>query len=229
MIQNVVALIPARGGSSSIPQKNLVELGGKSLLTRAIEAAQLTPEIGRVIVSSDDSLTLSVAKSAGAECHHREAASATSESRAREVVIDFLEGEIASDVSANSIIAYLQPTSPFRSTRHLSEAITLFESLGADSLLSVVRPGYFPEKFISVDYDGKVLEIVDPGANRQDLKIALYPNGAIYLFTVDRFLTSGDIPVSGAFVYEMNRIDSLDIDDQLDLEIARIVEANGHL
>ena len=89
--QRVIAVIPARGGSKSVPKKNIKPLGGKPLICWSIEVAKNTPAVDRVIVSTDSDEIAQVAKSAGAEVYLRPAHLATDEA----LVIDALRDLIA--------------------------------------------------------------------------------------------------------------------------------------
>ena len=91
MEKNIVALIPARGGSKGIPRKNIMQIGGKPLIAWSIEAAKGCPHISRVIVSSDDDEILEVAQSLGAEVLKRPDEFATDQSRSEPVVTHALE------------------------------------------------------------------------------------------------------------------------------------------
>ena len=64
---NIIAVIPARGGSKGIPRKNIADICGKPLIAYAIEVALNTPEISTVFVSTDDNEIAEIAKSLGAE------------------------------------------------------------------------------------------------------------------------------------------------------------------
>lgn len=89
--QRVIAVIPARGASKSIPGKNIRPLGGKPLLAWSIDVARAVTEIDRIIVSTDDREIASVGRSFGAECFARPAHLATDEA----LVIDALKDLLA--------------------------------------------------------------------------------------------------------------------------------------
>lgn len=67
MSQNILAIIPARGGSQGIPHKNILPLAGKPLIAHTIERAYQVPSINRVIVSTDDPKIADMARACGAE------------------------------------------------------------------------------------------------------------------------------------------------------------------
>lgn len=205
-----------------MPRKNLELVGSQSLVERAVLAGAGSSRISQCFVSSEDDEILSVAADHGAVAHRRSVAAASDTARASEVVDDFLagHGELSDDVR----LVYLQPTSPFRTSEHVDRAIDLLEASQAESLVSVVASHQLPEKTLTIGQTG-VLALgpsgVDPGKNRQELEKSVYPNGALYIFTIGAFRRSGDIPVVGSLPFRMGKVESLDIDDPEDLILAR--------
>lgn len=224
MAHEYIALIPARGGSKGVPRKNLEVVGSETLLERAIRAGTESLRIARCFVSSDDEEILALAGERGVMGHRRSALASTDGARASEVVNDLMasHGELAEDVR----IVYLQPTSPFRTASHVDLAIELLETAGAESLVSVVASHQLPEKSLTVTKAG-LLALgpggVDPGANRQHVAESVYPNGALYIFSLRAFDELGDIPVVGSLPFAMGKVESLDIDDPDDLLLAKAV------
>jgi CMP-N-acetylneuraminic acid synthetase len=107
-MNKTVTIIPARGGSKGIPKKNLQVINGKSLIERSISFSQNLPN-NRVIVSSDCSEILKIAKANNVEVFQRSSSTATDTASSESVVLEVIENlEIA-----DSIITLLQPTSPF--------------------------------------------------------------------------------------------------------------------
>lgn len=223
-----MALIPARGGSKGVPRKNLEVIGSRSLVERAVLAGQGTTNISACYVSSDDQEILAKAVELGAQALLRSTLAAADSARASEVMDDFLAGHAEIDDEVR--IVYLQPTSPFRTSAHVDQAINAMESAGVDALVGVVRSYQLPEKTLVINHLG-VLALgpagVDPGENRQGLTMSVYPNGALYIFSVGAFRERGDIPVIGAYPFLMGKVDSLDIDDPEDLILARGVAASA--
>jgi len=228
MTGTYLALIPARGGSKGVPRKNLEVVGSQSLVERAVLSGHGSRMISACYVSSDDKEILAKAVELGAHAHLRSELAAADGARASEVLVDFLacHAEIDDEVK----IVYLQPTSPFRTLAHVEQAINELESVSIDALVGVVRSHQLPEKTLKIN-DSGVLALgpagVDPGQNRQDLTASVYPNGAIYIFSVGLFRERGEIPVIGAYPFLMGKVDSLDIDDPEDLILARGVAANA--
>ncbi|MGB9578379.1 MAG: acylneuraminate cytidylyltransferase family protein, partial [Halothiobacillaceae bacterium] len=109
---NVLALIPARGGSKGLPGKNLRALGGKPLIQWSIEAAQRSRFVTRVVVSSDDPTILTAARAAGAETPFvRPAELAQDDTSSIDVVFHALD-----QLPPFDWVVLLQPTSPLRTS-----------------------------------------------------------------------------------------------------------------
>lgn len=120
---NVLALIPARGGSKGVRRKNLRMVGGKPLLEYTLTSAQRSELVDKTYVSSEDQEILELATSLGATPVQRPADLATDESSAIEVVQHFIEWLPEELRSQDPTIVYLQPTSPLRTSTHIDAAL----------------------------------------------------------------------------------------------------------
>jgi CMP-N,N'-diacetyllegionaminic acid synthase len=222
-----VGLVPARAGSQGIKGKNLKKIGDRTLVQIAIEAAISSGVIDCVVVSSDGLEILSEASLHDAIPHQRPAQFATNDSLAREVVFDFLESPTGKELDPKDYIVYLQPTSPFRNSQHIIEAIELSKAHMSKSVVSIVKIQATLEKLIQVDdFSIKPLDSIvsSPSRNRQDLTEVVTANGAIYVFSKESFLTHGDIPILGSIPYLMSTVDSIDVDSVEDLMFARLLK-----
>lgn len=221
--RSVLALIPARGGSTGIHKKNLVILAGRRLIDYTIDAAVASREIDEVWVSSDDQDILLLAAKRGVHALERPALAATDEATAMQVVDHWLSTLNTAIVESDPLVVYLQPTSPLRSAKHLDEALDLLERTAADSLISVVEMKKSPFKAFTLDEKGLLSSLFDErlsNQRRQDLPQAYLPNGAIYIFTVSSYRKRGGFPSNGSVPYRMSFEDSIDIDTTADLDAA---------
>jgi CMP-N,N'-diacetyllegionaminic acid synthase len=134
---NIVALIPARGGSKRIPGKNIKPLGGKPLIQWTIEAAQQSGVFSWVAVSTEDAAIAEVALACGAVVLSRSADSARDESPDIQWVREVLAGEFFSGFRKPDAFAILRPTSPFRTADTIRRALVEFTSHPCDSLRAV--------------------------------------------------------------------------------------------
>lgn len=218
----ILGIIPARGGSKGIPNKNIKLLNGKPLIAYTIEAA-LASQLDRVIVSTDCNIIAKVAKKYGAEVAIRSAKLAQDDTPTLPVLQD-LVSELEEVYDA---IMTLQPTSPLRKFCHINEAITLFQNdAKADSLVSVVDVphNYSPEKlmFLKEGY----LQGSSVVKRRQEIDVAYARNGsAIYITRTPHlkdYIFGGNI-----LPYFMSKISSFDIDDMEDWVICeKIISCN---
>ena len=228
---HVYAIVPARGGSKGLPGKNLMKIGGKTLIERAIESARDCLYVDAPVVSSDDDAILAEAVRLNVINHRRAEFASNDEASAADVVTDFLTGdEIEIDPSVDPWIVYLQPTSPARTADMVERAFdVLSEHLpGAKALVSVTHPPKSPYWTLTVGADGKLHPLLPEnyGLNRQQNPEAFIPNGAIYIFKLSEFRRLGKFPVDGAVPFFMTEEESIDIDTLEDFEKAKALLEN---
>jgi CMP-N,N'-diacetyllegionaminic acid synthase len=219
---DVVALIPARGGSKGIPRKNLADVAGKPLLAWTLEAAQAARSVTRVVVSTDDAEIAEVAESLGAEVLDRPAALAADETPMLDVVRHAL-GELG----AVDVLVLLQPTSPLRRAAHIDEAVELLEGSDADSVVSVVQvPHCFePGSLMAVEGD-RLARLGESAPRRQD-KPALWARNGPAVLVLRAGSVGDDLYGGHCRPYVMGPRDSLDVDDAFDLELAGLLLASA--
>jgi CMP-N,N'-diacetyllegionaminic acid synthase len=229
--KQVVAVIPARGGSKSIPGKNIRPLKGKPLLVWAIEVAQHVSEIDRVIVSTDDAEIAAVAKASGAEVYQRPRHLASDEALVIDALKDLLN-TLNSEQTAPHWVVLLEPTCPLRLPDDVRECLKLIEKGGIDSVATFTDAELNPHRAWRV-VDGKA-EVFIPGAipwlPRQKLPRAYQLNGAVYIFRADLLAQeTQSILVGRVGAVLMPRDRSQDIDDIVDFIVveALLEKANS--
>ena len=224
--ETVLAIVPARGGSKRLPRKNLLPLHGKPLIVWTIEAGLKSKYVDRLIVSSDDSEILTVAKYSHAETIERPAALARDDTSTFHVVEDTLI-KIEADFD---IVVLLQPTSPLRTQQHIDQAFALMVKKKADAIISVSSPDHSPiwanilpnsdnmESFISDEVKH---------LRSQDLPQYFQINGALYICRTKKLLEEKSFFLKQKiFAYRMSRHDSIDIDEAIDLELATLIKSS---
>jgi len=132
----VAAIVPARGGSKSIPRKNLAILGGQPLITFVLKAALKCPEINRTICSTEDSQIAELCFSYGSEVSDRPVSLATDDAKVSDVLEELIAEWRREEAPVPEILVLMQPTSPFVTQEHLSDCISLLRS---DSELNSVQ------------------------------------------------------------------------------------------
>lgn len=185
---NIIALIPARGGSKGIPKKNIKLFNGEPLVNHSIKYAKNCNLIDEIYVSTDDEEISLVSSKAGASVIKRpiniSGDNATTESA--------IKHTLKSLSKKPDIIVLLQPTSPYRPKDSLKEALNKFIDNDYDSLLSITPT----HRFIwSIDKKNNLKASYDflKRPRRQDLKrseINFIENGSLYIFKYESFLLS---------------------------------------
>lgn len=223
--KRVYALIPARGGSKGIHRKNIALLAGKPLIKYTIEAALNATWVDEVWVSSDDQEILKISAASGTQTLLRPEELANDTASAVEVVRHFIDSLPPKSYDKNeSIIIYLQPTSPLRNSKHIDESLKIMAQLNSQSIISVVEADKPPQKAFMINENGLLQSLFTEqmsNERRQDLTRCYYPNGAIYAFYLNKFLTNNGFPSNGATPFIMKRSESIDIDNADDLVLAK--------
>ena len=218
-----IAIIPARGGSKGIPNKNLAEVNGQSLVLRAIESALQSGVVDFVVVSSDNQTILDEATKAGAVAINRPADLA-SDSAAIEDAITHALHAFSGDHQVPTTLVLLQPTSPLRKSSTISDAVRLFTENGSmGSVFGVIEAEHHPYKtFIAADSSLIPLgKIEDLSRSRQELPKAYRQSGSIYVVAVQEFLATKSLYASPMRWIEVSREEAIDVDTPADLETAR--------
>ncbi|NDD00062.1 acylneuraminate cytidylyltransferase family protein [bacterium] len=220
----VLGLIPARGGSKSIVNKNLVDLGGCPLIKWTIDTA-IKSKLNRVIVSTDNGEIANVCRNFGAEVpFDRPKDLASDDAQSIDVVLHALD---VLDEQFDAVML-LQPTSPFRKSEDIDLALTM---IGAgSSVISVVQvDGTHPARMKFIE-DGFLVDppFVEEVENmpRQKLRPMYIRNGAIYLTGVND-LKNRTFKGAKSRALVMPRERSLNIDSEFDLFIARAMLDGG--
>ena len=232
-VLKILGLIPARGGSKSIPRKNIKPLAGRPLIAYSIQAALESRLINRVVVSTDDSEIGEVAKQYGAEVPFL---------RPKELALDdvtdlpvfrhCLDWLKALENYVPDVVVHLRPTAPLRTSRHIDEAIEfLLKSPDADSVRSVCHAGSHPLKvwkihagwlvpFVPQDVHGIPEAYNEP---RQKLPEAFLQNGAVDVIRVEVLTHSHSMSGRRIKPYLMDEIDSVNIDSPIDWVLAEVM------
>jgi CMP-N,N'-diacetyllegionaminic acid synthase len=229
---SLVALVPARGGSKGITRKNLALCGDRALLDWTAESALKSGAIDRAILSTDDAEIAAAGRIFGLEVPFMRPAEIAGDTTPMIDVmrhaLAFLRGE-GGKVEA---LILLQPTSPFRRAHHVSAAVQRFLETRADTLVSIVR---VPHRFVpeaQMRREGEGLVPYLGGSvgktRRQEKEILFGRNGPAVLIVRAGVLDAGALYGDFAVGYEMDEIDSLDIDTPADLELADHLMRTGY-
>lgn len=222
----VLAVIPARGGSKGLPRKGLATVAGKTLIQRAFESAAGVASISKTVLSTDDKEYVTHARSIGLSVPFmRPEALATDTATSIDVFVHALGACENADKTQYDVIVVLQPTSPFRTSNHVSKALDLFLEREADQLVSVCAWEHPLAWSVVMNANGKIspdtrLTARDLTKGRQEFDLDLRLNGAIYCYRRD-FLLSHPTALSDRCIgFEMPMLASVDIDTADDLSLA---------
>jgi CMP-N,N'-diacetyllegionaminic acid synthase len=217
---SVLAVIPARGGSKGIPNKNVHPVAGKPLLAWTLEAARTARHLDRVIVSTDSDHIIQVARALGADVPFtRPAELARDDTPGIDPVLHAL-GELP----GFDIVVLLQPTSPLRTGFDIDGAIGLLISSGAMACVAVTEAVNHPYWTYRIAGTGTLTPFIDLPAGattrRQDLPRAFALNGAVYIARIPWLRESRSFLGPQTVGYEMPAERSIDIDSPQDLVVA---------
>ncbi len=228
----ILYLIPARGGSKGIPNKNIKPLAGKPLIEYSIETAfQVASNVDEICVTTDCRAIADVAERNGLEIPFMRPAELASDSASSEDVIrhalQFYENERKKTFDA---VVLLQPTSPLRKIEDVNAMIDIFRRSDADMVVSVKQSSENPYYTLFEEDEEGHLYQSKPGnfTHRQDCPPVYAYNGSVYVINTSRFLSQG---FGGLKVtkYIMDDEHSVDIDNQLDWELTEIIFKKNHL
>jgi CMP-N,N'-diacetyllegionaminic acid synthase len=219
-----VAVVPARGGSERVPNKNLARLGGVTLVRRALERALESSAFELVVLSSDDDEILAEAAGLDVMPLRRPAELATATARAYDVVVHALD-EVDRDGVRFDVVAVVQCTSPLTASEDLVGAMDLLERAGAESVVTVCRvvgPPH-PSKLKRLVGDRLLPYLEDDELRPSHQLPELWArNGSLYASRVD-VIRGGRLVGGDVRGYEMPLERSVDIDTPLDLAFAEFL------
>lgn len=234
----VLAIVPARGGSKSIPGKNIQEFLGYPLIAYSIAAAKQSTLVDRVIVSTDNEDIAKIARQFGAETPFMRPAEL-----AKDDTLDFPVFEHAlkwlnenEDYKAD-IVVQLRPTSPLRPPNLIDEAIqTLIEHAEADSVRGVVPAGQNPHKMWRIAEGGSMQALLTVkgveeafNAPRQSLPSVYWQTGHIDVIRSETILNKGSMSGDKIRPIHIDAAYSVDIDTLSDLRRGEALASSGEL
>jgi CMP-N-acetylneuraminic acid synthetase len=232
---SLLALIPARGGSKGLPNKNILECAGKPLIEWSIAAAKNANFIDDVLVSTDSKAIAAVSKLAGASVPFlRPNELTTDDSSMLEAVKHAWENCVNAKGEHFDYVVLLQPTSPLRTAAYISDAIKFYFSnrqSDDDTLASVYqvsqKHGWLMQIADESRYIRFCLDVSSKNPQRQKLKPYYLPNGAIFII---RGGALGDgLYSKNTLPFVMADLDSIDIDtlDDFQEAEARLIRRLG--
>lgn len=224
-----VAIIPARGGSKGIPQKNLVEICGKPLIVWSVEQALAAGSIDSVWVSSDSDTILEVAIDAGARPIKRPE-NISHDTASSEAAWLHAIDEIEKAGHKPDQVVGIQATSPIRESDDFEQALKEFTVGGYDSLFTVMEmedflvwkdggaAGYSP---VNYDYENRQM--------RQAIERRYLENGSFYVFKTELLRQTNNRLGGVIGIYKMAKYKMYQIDDLDDVILCEVIMSGYNL
>lgn len=222
-MSEVVAVIPARGGSKGVPGKNLREVGGVPLVVRSVMAARASGAVDRVVVSTDDPAIAAAGDAAGAEIVDRPAEISGDTASSESALLHALDVLAGRGVSVG-VLAFLQATSPFVDPALLASAVRRVAAGEADAVFAAV-----PFHGFLWDVGGGVVRASGHDAarrpRRQDRAPQVLETGAFYVLDAAGFRAAGHRFFGRLGVELVAEADALEIDTEEQLRLADALAA----
>jgi YrbI family 3-deoxy-D-manno-octulosonate 8-phosphate phosphatase len=234
----VLAIVPARGGSKSIPHKNIRSFAGHPLIAYSIAAGLQAKSVTRTIVSTDDEQIAEVAKKFGAEVPFMRPARFSQDATLDLPVFQHALSWLAKNEDYHpDVLVQLRPTSPVRPQNCVDEAVKiLLAHPGTDSVRGVVMAGQNPFKMWRIQPDGSMKPLIKvkgvPEAfnvPRQELPDVYWQTGHIDAIRPSAILKKNSMSGSNIRPLVMNPLYTVDIDTLLDWENAERLVKYGNL
>lgn len=205
----VIAFIPVRGGSKSIPLKNIRFFCGKPLVFWNIEALQHAEAVDEIIVATDSTEIEKTVRQFGfdkVKIYNRSAGNATDTSSTESVMLEYIR---YAGLSESDIFMLVQATSPLTQTRHFAEALDMYVKGEYDSMLTCVRNHRFfwHDDGTPINYD------YTHRPRRQDFHGAWMENGAFYINTVKNIVATQNRLSGKTGIYEMPAYTAFELDE----------------
>lgn len=210
-----IAFIPVRGGSKSIPLKNIKQLNGKPLVYWTALAAEKSKYVDKIIIATDSEEIKKVVINFGfkkLEIYNRDSENAQDTSSTESVMLEYIE---KSNLNPEDYFILIQATSPLLKSKYIDEMIEKLKNSNADSIFSAVREKQFHwietnNGIEPINYDYK------NRPRRQDFQGILAENGACYINSVKNIIQN-KCRISGKIItYEMPAVTAYEIDEESD-------------
>ena len=221
----VLGIVPARGGSKGLPNKNLRPLGGQSLLARTAAAVGRSRSLTRTVLSTDDPAIAEAGRGLGLDVPFMRPPALAADDTPMLPVVQHALQAMQADGGYDAVVL-LQPTSPLRRGEHIDAAVDLLESSGADSVVTVVEVPhqYSPVSVLRID-EGRLRPFQDGAkpTRRQDKPRLYARNGPAVIAVKASVVEAGSLYGDDSRPLVMPMRDSHDIDSADDLELVELL------
>ena len=220
-MKKILAIIPARGGSLTLKNKNIKLFCGKPLIYYAIKNALMSKYIDKVIVSTNSKKIAKIALKYGAEVPFFRPKKLSGNKAKIIDAFQFTIKKLRTEYDTNHFIS-LAPTSPLTEVEDINRSIEQYFKKKAKTLISVVKVDKPIEWYLEKKRNNRITPFIKKKfkTNRQDTKQLYIPNGAIYIFNSNHLIKNKTYFNNLTYSYVMPKVKSIDIDDQIDFQIA---------
>ena len=209
-----IAFIPARGGSKSIKNKNIIDICGRPLIWWTIKELEISNCVDKIVIATDSEMIWNTVKSFNftkTVLYSRSNSSATDGAQTEEVLLEYLADETLDD---RDLVILVQATNPFSKSSDFENAVKVVTESEYDSLLSgSISKRFFWDEGKPINYD----YLNRP--RRQDYKGLFMENGAFYIGSVSGILNASNRLHGKIYQYEMPEYSGFEIDEIDDIQI----------
>jgi CMP-N,N'-diacetyllegionaminic acid synthase len=221
----VLGLVPARGGSKGVPNKNVRPFANHNLLHYTARAARGSGALDRLVLSTDSLEIAEAGRREGLEVPFMRPVSLGADDSPMVRVIEHALTEVESHGWSPDIVVLLQPTSPLRCPRHIRDAITMLVESKADSVVTVneLPRDHSADYLLFRNADGTGRYCLPEGARtsrRQDARPTYWRDGTVYAFWRETLKRFGTIYGEAFQLFVLDETESISIDTQRDFDRA---------
>jgi pseudaminic acid cytidylyltransferase len=218
-IRNAICIIPARGGSKRIKNKNIIDFNGKPLITYSINLAKKSKLFERIIVSTDSEAIAKISLECGAEVPFKRSKKLSDDFTG---TTDVLKDCISRTNTKNFKYHFcIYPTAPLISERDLKEAFAKIKNKNYDCIIATGEYGSNPLRAFKA-FNDKIKFKWKKFANKrtQDLEKLTYDSGTFYLYNTKKLMKLRNVMPEKTSYYKIDRFRAIDINDLEDLKFA---------
>jgi len=225
-MKNFLTIIPARGGSKRLKNKNILKLNNTPLIAYTIKTALNSKYLKDIYVTSEDKKILKISKKYGAEVIKRKKSYASDTAPTYLALIEVIK-KLKRIGKNYKYLILLQPTSPLRTTKDIDKAINLFLKRKTKALVSITLTSHSPLWSFKAKNNLNLANIFNSvyfKQRSQDLPKYYTLNGAIYIINLQYFLKKRTFLLKRSIIgYEMDEINSIDIDNLIDFKLCEVL------
>jgi CMP-N,N'-diacetyllegionaminic acid synthase len=222
----ILCIIPARSGSKTIKNKNLLKLGKYSLIEHAIKFAKKSNKFHKIVLSSDSSNILKIGIKYKINIVKRSKKNSSDKSLVANTIHEIINFYKKKNIFFD-IVVLLEPTCPFRKMSHLKKCLELLEKLKIDSIATFNKANLNPNRAWRIVKNKPItfFKNTNPFNRKQSFQTAYQLNGSVYAFFTKKFTPSTQTLLFGkthAFICKEKEI-LIDIDNHKDYTLSKLI------